>query len=342
MKIVFITDAWKPLVGGGQNLFWHLTNGLVKNHRCQITVVTRALKYKGKIYNQHESYLNNRLKIIRLGPAFDFFNPLARFSFIFRPFFYCLKNKPDLYLASTWLPALTIQLMKPFTRIPKALIVIGFGASNRIYQFLEILISRILKYDLIISDDYTYCQTNQNIHFIPNGVTIPILPPKSFKKWSQFTFLTIARDEPRKGIQVLLKAFRRLQKQFPQTKLRLFGPGHKMISQKQLNKEFLKAHCLVLPSLAEGHPLVLFEAWAHHLPVIATDVGTVGRFVNSDNGYLIPANNWQSLLKAMKLAIKNPNLSVMGQKGYQLVSHHYSWLKTIKKYYQALLSVSRQ
>ena len=43
-KIVLILDAWEPIIGGGQKLFLNLINGLVKHHRCHITLITRALK----------------------------------------------------------------------------------------------------------------------------------------------------------------------------------------------------------------------------------------------------------------------------------------------------------
>ncbi|MFH0942614.1 MAG: glycosyltransferase family 4 protein, partial [Candidatus Beckwithbacteria bacterium] len=192
------------------------------------------------------------------------------------------------------------------------------------------LITQKLKYDLVITDDLTLKQAK----FIPNGVSLP--NQLNLTKHSDFTFLTLARNEPRKGIPILLKAFALVKKQFPQSKLRLFGPGFTTISQSQLTKELFKAHCLVLPSLAEGHPLILFEAWAHQLPVIATDVGSVSQFVNRDNGYLVPPGDTPALARTMKLAIQNPSLAVMGANGYQLVSRRYSWSKTIAQYHQAL------
>ncbi|MCG2692372.1 glycosyltransferase family 4 protein [Microgenomates group bacterium] len=331
MKLVFLCDAWQPLVGGGQKLFQEITNRLVKDHHCEITVITRALRFEGKTFSQNKTHFNHRLQIIRLGPALGFFNPLGRFWFIFQSAFYALKFKPNIYLASTWLPAGSLQLIKLFKKTPVVLVAIGFGSR---LQWLERLITQKFKYNLVITDDLTLKQAK----FIPNGVDLPRRQP-GLPKHKNFTFLTIARNEPRKGILILQKAFAEVKKQFPHAKLRLFGPGFKTISQAELDKELFRAHCLVLPSLAEGHPLILFEAWAHQLPIIATDVGSVSRFVNQDNGYLIPANDVQTLARTMKLAIQNPSLSVMGQNGYQLVSQHYSWSKTISQYHQALSKV---
>lgn len=331
MKLVLISDSWSPLIGGGQKLFWELTSRLVKDHRCQITVITRALRFEGEVFKQKENYFNHRLQIIRLGPALAFFNPLGRIWFTLQSSFYALKFKPNIYLASTWLPAFSLQLIKLFKKTPVVLVAIGFGSRLR---WLERLITQKFKYNLVITDDLTV----KDAKFIPNGVDLP-RRQAGLSKHKNFTFLTIARNEPRKGIPILLQAFAQVKKQFPQSKLRLFGPGFTTISQSQLDKELFKAHCLVLPSLAEGHPLILFEAWAHHLPVIATAVGSVSQFVNQDNGYLVPAGDAQALARTMKLAIQNPSLAVMGANGYQLVSQHYSWAKTIAQYSQVLSKV---
>ncbi|MDZ7587162.1 MAG: glycosyltransferase family 4 protein [Patescibacteria group bacterium] len=335
MKLVFLCDAWQPIVGGGQKLFQEITNRLVKDHHCEITIITRALRYEGKTFSKPETYFNQRLQIIRLGPALAFFNPLGRIWFTLQSVFYALKFKPNIYLASTWLPALSLQLIKLFKKTPIVLVAIGFGSR---LPWLEKLITQKLKYNLIITDDYRFYKTNPDIEFIPNGVTLP--KKLNLTKHSNFTFLTIARNEPRKGIPILQQAFVEVKKQFPQTKLRLFGPGFTTLSQQELDQELFQANCLVLPSLAEGHPLILFEAWAHQLAVIATDVGSISQFVNGDNGYLVPANDVQALARTMKLAIQNPSLAVMGANGYQLVSQHYSWSKTISQYSQALSKLS--
>ena len=120
----------------------------------------------------------------------------------------------------------------------------------------------------------------------------------------------------------------------------LFGPGLKLISQEQLELELFKAHCLVLPSLREGHPLILFEAWAHQLPVIATDVGSVGRFVNPKNGYLVPAGNVAALTQAMIKEINNKNIQQLGESGFNLIKN-YTWGKTAAAYDLALKLIIR-
>jgi len=317
MKLVFITDAWKPLTGGGQKLYWEVLGRLARRGWA-ITVVTRALKHKGEI--------RDRLNVVRLGPTLSFFNPIGRILFIFRAWWYCLRLNPDRFMATTWLPALTLQLIKVFKKTPLVLLAIGFGSR---FKWLEDLLTKKFKYDLIITDDWTFKEGK----FIPNGVDLP--RAQSRGKYPHFTFLFVGRNEPRKGVEILKQAFLQIQRHYPHTRLRLFGPGFKLISRKQLDQEMFKSHCLVLPSLREGHPLILFEAWAHKLPVIATNVGSVGQFVNSKNGYLVPSGNVAVLAQAMIEAINDKNLSGMGEAGYNLVKN-YTWDKTTTAYANSL------
>jgi glycosyltransferase involved in cell wall biosynthesis len=358
MKLVILIDAWKPIVGGGQKLFREIAERLVKDHHCRLEIVTRSLKDEsGEKYDKNETFFQGRLKIYRLGPCLKWSNLFGRLWFTFQSSVFCLKLKPKVFIGSTFLPALSLQLIKLFKKTPQALVVIGLG--SRCFPWLEKFITQTLSYDLLITDDFNFYQkikSKKKIKFIPNGVDLPRrqagLPRgEAFRglprgtsegKWPQFTFLFVGRNEPRKGVSVLLKAFKLVKTQFPQVKLRLFGPGFKTVTQAQLEKEFFKAHCLVLPSLWEGHPLVLFEAWAHQLPVIATDVGSVSQFLNSSNGYLVPANQVEALTQAMLKAIKNKDLAQLGQQGYQLVSKKYSWQKTVAQYYQALAELARQ
>ena len=158
-KIVIILDAWEPIIGGGQKLFLKLIEGLIKNHHCQITLITRALKDENnKKSTQNQNLLDGNFKIIRLGPASHFHNPLGRFWFTLQSAIVAVRYKPDLFLASSFLPGFTLKLIKLVNKTPNALVAIGFGAKSRFYKFLEKLITEKLKYDLLITDDHIFYQ----------------------------------------------------------------------------------------------------------------------------------------------------------------------------------------
>jgi glycosyltransferase involved in cell wall biosynthesis len=73
------------------------------------------------------------------------------------------------------------------------------------------------------------------------------------------------------------------------------------------------SHCLLIPSLWEGMPLILLEAGASGIPVIATDSGNIPYVLNSSNGYCgeqedfpnmladVMDNYGEALIKARKL-----------------------------------------
>ena len=157
MKIVIILDAWEPIIGGGQKLFQKLARGLVENHRCQIEIVTRSLKdNQGKKFNENQTLLDKRLKITRLGPCLPWNNLFGRVWFTFQSAVYCLKFNPDLFLASTFLPAISLQLIKLVKKIPQALVVIGFGADNKLYRLIAKSLTETLRFDLLITDDWNF------------------------------------------------------------------------------------------------------------------------------------------------------------------------------------------
>jgi glycosyltransferase involved in cell wall biosynthesis len=85
-----------------------------------------------------------------------------------------------------------------------------------------------------------------------------------------------------------------------------------------VRKQILDARALVLPSLAEGLPVVLTEAMALGRPVIATAVGGIPELVEPGrNGWLVPPASASELANAMREALLAPpaRLDEMGRRG---------------------------
>lgn len=73
------------------------------------------------------------------------------------------------------------------------------------------------------------------------------------------------------------------------------------LSTEQVREEILSARALVLPSFAEGLPVVLMEAMALRRPVISTYVAGIPELVRpGEHGWLIPAGDVQALTDAMR------------------------------------------
>jgi glycosyltransferase involved in cell wall biosynthesis len=83
----------------------------------------------------------------------------------------------------------------------------------------------------------------------------------------------------------------------------------------------------VLSSRYEGLPMVLLEAGACGVPVVATDVpGTREVVVNGETGWLAPAGDAQKLAKTMmKLMYMPPDAQhAMGERARRYVAEHFS------------------
>jgi glycosyltransferase involved in cell wall biosynthesis len=79
---------------------------------------------------------------------------------------------------------------------------------------------------------------------------------------------------------------------------------------------------LVLPSFAEGLPVVIMEALALGRPVVSTFVAGIPELVQpGHNGWLVPAGDAEALAKAIGevLAAPIPVLEQMGQVGREQV-----------------------
>jgi glycosyltransferase involved in cell wall biosynthesis len=83
---------------------------------------------------------------------------------------------------------------------------------------------------------------------------------------------------------------------------------------------------LVLPSYEEGFPMVLLEALACGVPVIATRVGDVPRLVEpGDTGWLLEPGDVSGLAAALREArAAGTGLPAMGARGRELVVRRYS------------------
>ena len=79
------------------------------------------------------------------------------------------------------------------------------------------------------------------------------------------------------------------------------------ISSDQVREELLAARALVLPSFAEGLPVVIMEAMALRRPVISTFVAGIPELIHSgEHGWLIPAGDVEGLAAAMQDCLEQP------------------------------------
>jgi colanic acid/amylovoran biosynthesis glycosyltransferase len=99
------------------------------------------------------------------------------------------------------------------------------------------------------------------------------------------------------------------------------------ISSEQVRQEILAARALVLPSFAEGLPVVIMEAMALRRPVLTTYVSGIPELVQpGESGWLFPAGSVEDLASAMRdcLSRSLEDLQKMGNAGHDRVVQFHS------------------
>jgi colanic acid/amylovoran biosynthesis glycosyltransferase len=98
------------------------------------------------------------------------------------------------------------------------------------------------------------------------------------------------------------------------------------ISNQRVREELLAARAMLLPSFAEGLPVVLMEALAMGRPAISTYVAGIPELIQSGvSGWLIPAGSLAEMVRAIRLALAAPaaDLAAMGRAGAAAVAERH-------------------
>lgn len=158
-----------------------------------------------------------------------------------------------------------------------------------------------------------------------------------------------------KGQLLLLEAARRLAVNGTDFNLVLAGDGemrteieqfiatHKLhnrirltgwINSQQVRDEITAARALVLPSFAEGLPVVIMEAMALKRPVISTYIAGIPELIESgQQGWLLPAGDIDHLVDAIQTCLDTPiqMLTVMGQAAHERAfERHHIDIEAVK------------
>lgn len=163
---------------------------------------------------------------------------------------------------------------------------------------------------------------------IPPGVDLSYWHPtvKPAAKDGVLRLLFVGGDFVRKGGEVLLKAFESglsdrctLDIVTKDEISELAGSSvrvHKGLkpNSPQLRQLYAEADLFVFPTFGDCTPIVVMEAMASGLPVVATDVGALAEQVeNGTNGFLVPPDDPSAIVEAVSNLVNNPQrLVAMG------------------------------
>jgi glycosyltransferase involved in cell wall biosynthesis len=159
--------------------------------------------------------------------------------------------------------------------------------------------------------------------------------------------VSVGRLAPEKGQLILLEACARVVASGVPLSLEIIGDGplrpvleaeiarlglagHVTLSGWQpgerVREALLSARALVMPSFAEGLPVVIMEALALHRPVVATYVAGIPELVQPGTcGWLVPAGSVEAMAAALRevLAASPARLAEMGDRGAELVGRYH-------------------
>lgn len=163
----------------------------------------------------------------------------------------------------------------------------------------------------------------QAVRFVPNPA-IGLVDGATAPEQREPIFLSVARLCRQKGQDVLLKAFAKARAQAPQARLRLVGagPDEPMLRalaqslelgdsvefcgfQTDLSKYYRSARVFVMPSRWDGFALVLLQALAFGLPLVATncDFGPADLVTDPRLGRVVAVEDVDGLAEAMLEAL---------------------------------------
>lgn len=197
------------------------------------------------------------------------------------------------------------------------------------------------------------------IDWIPHGIDTHKIKPdlevekavreKMRLKGPIFSF--IGRLSPVKGMIYLVSATKQLERSGIEGNLLIIGDGiernrllalrknknmkvHFLGFQKNIVRFFQASDFIVLPSLAEGCPNVVLEAFACGKPVIASKVGGVPDLVNHmKTGILVNPKDVTQLVKAIHGLITDPyQARIMGKEARKFAEKQLDWNIIIGKY----------
>lgn len=175
-------------------------------------------------------------------------------------------------------------------------------------------------------------------------------------------FATVARLSGQKGLPLLVEAAAILRARGHDFRLDIAGDGDlkdalvRQISATGLDEQVRLvgsldgagvrrliegARAFVLPSFAEGLPVVIMEALALGRPVIATAIAGTPELVDAACGWLVPAGSAPAVADAMAAAIDAPpeRIAAMGREGRRRVTEHHDAARNARVLAEAIVAM---
>jgi colanic acid/amylovoran biosynthesis glycosyltransferase len=174
--------------------------------------------------------------------------------------------------------------------------------------------------------------------------------------------LTVGRLSPEKAFPGLIEAFAEIRRQGKDARLDIIGDGpeHGRLeaqikrlgledschllgskSSPDVLAEMARSDIFAMSSLMEGLPVVLMEALALGLPVVAPGVAGIPELIEHDQtGLLYIVSDWAGLARGLARLIADPSLRLrLGQNGRQRVAETFAIERAVEPIAQRLFDL---
>lgn len=193
------------------------------------------------------------------------------------------------------------------------------------------------------------------IKVIPVGIDTQIFSGLQRRRNNKtLNLLAVAYLTKRKGINLLIEAFAKIQLQNLSLCLTIVGDGPEkeslikitdsfrvqekvkfagFIPHNQIAKFYTQADIFVSPTLYEPYGQTILEAMAAGLPVVASKVGGIPSMVDDSVGILVKPGNIEELADALAALINSSDLrKKKAQVAQEKVKKIFEWEKIINQY----------
>lgn len=365
MKILMPVLHYYPVIGGLETWTQNIAERI--SDKAEIFIVTGRIKSQSKKenFNQINIFRTSLFCLANLSYSSFLYIVTALPFIFFKSLSFIKKQKINIIHCQGFSSSFLGYLLFKLTGVPYITTVQRLEQSK---GFLRRLVYNKAKVCIAASSkikEYFESINCQNIVIIPNGINLKRFQnldrERNRKKLGlkdEFTIITVARLEKVKGIKYLIKALALLNDKY---KLLIIGNGTERENLKSLvkklklknkvsflgqvpNKKVPKylsiADCFVLPSLKEGFGIVVLEAMASEVPVVATRVGGIVDIIEHNRtGFLFePKNSKQIADSLLKIHSQPETAKYLAENAFAELGK-YDWRRIAEKVYDIYKSI---
>jgi glycosyltransferase involved in cell wall biosynthesis len=268
----------------------------------------------------------------------------------------CMTEKVDLIVTHEYKSAVYGYLARRKLPIPQVCYFHGWTRENyrvRLYNALDRMVLR--RCDRVVTVSQASARrlidrgvSPDKISVVYNAISLEpdAIPPE--RRPNQIPVIGVAgRLSSEKGIHDFLLALAQVRtRSATRFVARVFGSGPEEGRLKRMTTDLKLSDCvsfegfrsdldqiypqldfLVMPSLSEGHPVVILEGWKHGLGIIATRAGGIPEVVeHTKTGLLTDVGRPDQLAQAIEQALQDiPYMNRLGRAGFERVQTTYSY-----------------